>query len=327
MANDTLLANTSSAEERAIEALAKILESASSPDLVEVQRLILRRLALSGDVFPSRVPPPLNITQVGGYLNLLEKQPEFRSQVIAAALGVAGPNLNAALEPTQPTLFFATRRNDRPAGTSQSSFAVSFSIRSDFADAFDQALAEIHSMGCQLPIHSPIRALPRAIPGSQASADPLECLGRMLELAPTAGLVDPSIDALALGSVDGGALEVVSRVLDPTAVKANLVDKRNWSLWKCTPTSSFKVLIEGAYLSLGPILNSAGWYQQIPAPPANLLDPGGWSRYMNLTGLIPGRTRLRDELSFLYTPGAIAQSALRDHLDWTWNGVGFSASE
>ena len=48
-----------------------------------------------GDVFLYRIPATLNITEVGGYLNLLEKvkQPGLRDRAsaIASALGIAGP--------------------------------------------------------------------------------------------------------------------------------------------------------------------------------------------------------------------------------------------
>src|SRR5688500_12586302 len=107
------------AEDRALDALAKVLEKATAPDMLEAQKVILRRLALAGDLFPSRVPAPLNITQVGGYLNLLRDHLELRTQVLASALGVAGPNPFPGWEPVRPPLFFATRTNDRPAGLSQ----------------------------------------------------------------------------------------------------------------------------------------------------------------------------------------------------------------
>ena len=50
-------------------------------------------LALQGDVIQSRIPAPRNITEIGGYLNLLQTlgQAEMRTQTLAGALGVAGP--------------------------------------------------------------------------------------------------------------------------------------------------------------------------------------------------------------------------------------------
>ena len=49
------------------------LTNATSPDALEAQNIIMRRIALEGDVIGSRVPPPLNITQIGGYINLLNE--------------------------------------------------------------------------------------------------------------------------------------------------------------------------------------------------------------------------------------------------------------
>src|SRR5438132_1440035 len=113
MADETSTPTSGSAEDRALDALTKILESAISPDMLEAQQIILRRLALAGDLFPARVPAPANITQIGGYLNLLEQQPELKAQVLAATLGVAGPNPPLGWTQSLPALFFATRQNDR----------------------------------------------------------------------------------------------------------------------------------------------------------------------------------------------------------------------
>ena len=64
----------------------------------------------AGDLFPSRIPSPLNITQVGGYLNLIERDPVLRAQVLSSALGVAGPNPMPGWDPVLPALYFTTRR-------------------------------------------------------------------------------------------------------------------------------------------------------------------------------------------------------------------------
>ena len=122
---------SSTAEDRAIDALTRIIDSANSPDMLEAQQIILRRLALSGDLFPSRIPAPANITQVGGYLNLIADDAVLRAQVLASALGVAGPNPSPGWEPTLPPIYLAVRANDRPAGASQPAIPVTFSIRSD----------------------------------------------------------------------------------------------------------------------------------------------------------------------------------------------------
>ena len=79
--------------ERVIDVLVELMRTGTRPDVLEAQRVLLQRLATQGDVFPSRIPAPLNITEVGGYLNLLQSlgQDGVQGEAIASALGVAGP--------------------------------------------------------------------------------------------------------------------------------------------------------------------------------------------------------------------------------------------
>src|SRR5947209_19360545 len=99
-------------------AIAELLKTGASPDILEAQRLLLRRLALEGDVLPSRVPAPRNITEVGGYINLLTTlgQAATRDQMLAAALGVAGPTPGSILGELPAPVGLAPHHNDRPAG-------------------------------------------------------------------------------------------------------------------------------------------------------------------------------------------------------------------
>lgn len=53
--------------------LVKLLENETSSESLAIKNLILRRIALEGDVKPARIPAPLNITQIGGYMNLMEQ--------------------------------------------------------------------------------------------------------------------------------------------------------------------------------------------------------------------------------------------------------------
>ena len=48
-------------------------------------------------------------------------------------------------------------------------------------------------------------------------------------------------------------------------------------------------------------------------------------RFVNLTGLVAGETTLGAELALLYTPAAIARSALAPFSGWIWNGSAFAA--
>ncbi len=316
----------STAEDRALDALTKILESAISPDMLEAQKIILRRLALAGDLFPSRVPAPLNISEVGGYLNLLSDEPVLRAQVLAAALGVAGPNPPLGWEATLPQVYLAARANDRPEGTAQPSIPVQFAVRSDFASSLDAALTAIRERGCALPILSAARPLPPATPGAEPPADLLPYLGRVLELVPGAALNDPTTDPLAVGDPGGaGPVQVVARQLDSSAPNASDVASAAWNLWSCTASTCTQASVTDRFLALTPLLNAAGWHQPTLAAPTTLTDSGGWNRWTNVTGLVANVTRFGEELTLLYPAGAIAQSSVRERLDWVWDGSTFVA--
>jgi hypothetical protein len=323
MADET----TSTAEDRAIDALTKILESAVAPDMLAAQQLILQRLATSGDLFPSRIPPPRNITEVGGYLNLINDDLVLSSQVLASALGVAGPNPVPGFSPVLPALFFRTVGNDRPTGPAQPSTPVSIRVRSDVADALVAAMRALHQIGAQLPVLTAMRPLPPAAHGTPAPVDLLPYLGRVLELVPGAALVDPVTDPLALGQDNGaGPNVVVARQIDAAAPDAASVPSGPWSLWTCDATACTQASVTGVYAPLAPVLNAAGWYQADPPPaPTSLADQGGWHRWTNTTGLVTGVSTVGDELRLLYGPGEISASSVREQLDWVWNGTAFEA--
>lgn len=312
------------AQDRAIDALTKILESAISPDMLEVQQIILRRLAMSGDLFPSRVPPPLNITEVGGYLNLVQNDPVLSAQVLAAALGVAGPNPSPGFEPTLPPLYYVTVPNDRPAGSAQAATPVQLLVRSDLAPAFSAARDALHAVGARLPVLRTTRPLPPVAMGVPPPDDLLPYLGRVLELVPSAALVDPANDPLAVGQRGGaGAQLVVARQLDTSAPDASSVPAEAWSLWACDATQCTQNAVTGSYVEVEPLLNGAGWYQPTPpAAPVSSRQAGGWDRWTNVTGLVVG-TPYAEELRLLHPVGTIAASSVRERLQWTWDGASF----
>lgn len=318
----------STSEDRALDALTKILESAIAPDMLEAQQLILRRLALAGDLFPARVPPPLNITEVGGYLNLVEDDPVLTAQVLAATLGVAGPNPSPGFDPTLPPLYYVTLPNDRPAGTAQTATPVQITVRSDFAPSFGAALAALHALGTTLPVLATSRPLPPVALGVPVPTDLLPYLGRTLELVPGAALLDPTTDPLAVGQEGGsGPQVVVSRQLDPTAPDAASAVAAAWSLWTCDPTQCTQSTVTDAFVPLAPVLNAAGWYQQTPlAAPTSLGATGGWAHWTNVTGLVAGVSTVGDELRLLHSAGAIAASSVRERQDWVWDGTAFVAA-
>src|SRR3989442_15326015 len=101
--------------DRVVSAMIDVLKTATSPEMMQAQQILLRRLALAGDLIPSRMPPARNITEVGGDLNLLETsdQPELRAQEVPSVLGVARPNPPPGWGPTAPAAFSPPRPNDR----------------------------------------------------------------------------------------------------------------------------------------------------------------------------------------------------------------------
>ncbi len=56
-----------------IQAISQILQNEASEETLKIKNKILERIALEADVKASRIPAPLNITQIGGYINLLRK--------------------------------------------------------------------------------------------------------------------------------------------------------------------------------------------------------------------------------------------------------------
>jgi len=78
-------------EKSYIEILAeRLLEQESSPEVQAVKLQILKRIAAESDIKPSRIPAPMNITEIGGYFNLLMKlkQEEMLKQTLSSILGL-----------------------------------------------------------------------------------------------------------------------------------------------------------------------------------------------------------------------------------------------
>jgi hypothetical protein len=318
----------STADERALDALTKVLESAISPEMTEAQRLILRRLATAGDLFPSRVPAPLNITQVGGYLNLVADDPVLSAQVLASALGVAGPNPTPGFDPTLPPLYFVTRTNDRPAGPAQASTPVQLRVRNDFAAPFDAAVAVVHDLGATLPVLAAEAPLPPLGPsGTPPPADVLGILGRRLTLVPGAALVDPTTDPLAVGQLGGAGPQLsLARRLDPTAPQAGTIAVAAHALWTCDATTCTQSTVTDAFVDLDPVLAAAGWHRAQPlAAPVTSSDTKGWNTWTNVTGLVAGASTVGAELRMLYSAGQIAASSVRELQDLVWDGTDFVA--
>jgi hypothetical protein len=307
--------------------LVNVLSASTSPDAIEAQNILMRRLALEGDVVGSRVPPPRNITEIGGYMNLLATLQEsaMREQTLAGILGVAGPvQAQGFIEQTTP-LSMVALPNDRPAGAAQPSIPTSVWVRSDFVAAVQAAVTALHAQGGTLPLTGPsILTLPPGGPGATMPANVLFYLGRTLTLAPQTALAVPGTDPLALIRASG--------TTDPFAVAANAINPAtnpvtpaNYDALAATATSTSTVpLAAASFIPLAPVLAQAGFYQPSPPPqPASNLDTS-WATFTNVTGLIVGHTILGDELTLLHQPSDIAASVFASLLNTVWNGVTFA---
>ncbi|MCU0634705.1 MAG: hypothetical protein MUE41_07520 [Gemmatimonadaceae bacterium] len=316
-----------------MDALVELIKSGVRPDVLEAQRLLLQRLATQGDVFPSRIPAPLNITEIGGYLNLLETAGlnDMRAAALGSALGIAGPAPTGEVLAGVVPVGFVDIANDRPAGPAQPSIPPLLTVRADFHAPLLAALGTLHAAGCQLPLRAPRAVLPASLPGvTVTSPDPdavLAALGRTLEVFPGTVLVDPAVDALAIARFETPATDpfrLVARELDGGTAVAE-------ASWVAMRASASAVVQDPPalrrYLDVAPVLAAAGWVQPSPVVlPATTTNRGSLVRFMNLTGLIAGESTLGTELGLLYPPAAIARSAFAGFGGFVWDGVsGFVA--
>lgn len=316
---------TEATESTFLEALAGIIRQANSAEAWEAQNILLRRLALQGDVIGSRVPAPKNISEIGGYINLLTElqQTEMRSQTLAGILGVAGPNPPLGWTSNKPVYAIVSLVNDRPDGAAQPMTPLSVAIRSDFAEAFQNARKALHDRGCLLPLLSSWLPLPPSEPGATAPADVLPYLGRALDLVPAAALRDPNTDALALARPYGStqAYELVARVIEPGVIS---VPEEHWEALQCDDTSCAAIeQAEASFVPIAPVLAAAGYYPVSPLPLPATSKSVAWARLNNITNLVPGVTRLGDELARLYIASAVAASVFAGRTHWIWNGSSF----
>lgn len=312
---------TADAELRALDALLDIVKAANSPDVLEAQTILLRRLALQGDVVSSRIPAPRNITEIGGYLNLLDTlhQPEARSQMLAGILGVAGPNPPLGWQAAQPPLGMVSAANDRPDGPWQAAIPLTFAVRSDFAAAVDAARTALHAQDAMLPLLATVKPLPPPIAGVDPPDDALPYIGRTLMVVPAAALRDADADPVVLARKNG--------TTDPFVIMARSTSgtAQSWDAYECTDTARTTVQTNSALVPIAPVLALAGFYPKSPLPaPANLTDVA-WATLTNVTGLIAGVTTLGDELSLLYSQADVLGSAFAARVHWIWTGSTFQA--
>jgi hypothetical protein len=306
--------------------LINLVQANNSPDAIAAQSILMRRLALEGDVVGSRIPPPKNISEIGGYLNLLGTLGEtaMREQTLAGILGVAGPTPALGFQSAQP-LSMVSLPNDRPAGTAQPTLPLSILVRSDFLNAFLGATKTLHAQGGTLPCSGPTAiALPSGGSGSVVPSDLLLYLGRVLTLATSTALIAPVSDPLVLARPAGSvvAFGIAANVLSAGSVA---VTPANYDALQISGAAIATISLTGASLVMvAPLLASAGFYPASPFPAPTTPTDSAWARLTNITGLVAGTTSYNDELSLLYPPGVIAASALAPALGYVWNGTIFA---
>jgi len=303
-------------------ALTSLIAGASTPESQQAQTLLLQRLAVEGSVIPSRIPPPADITQVGGYINLLTSlgESDLRSQLLGAALGLAGSTPLPGLPQSAPPLPLVPVANDR-GGTA--AVPVTVSMRSDLVAGLSAALDAVHAAGGLLPLWSP-SALPPA--GAPLALDLLVYLGRAVLIAPTVTLLDPQTDAVVLGRAasDPGTGDRLAVRAAPGTPEASTED---WSclFWDEVSGSYGTQTVSGAsMLPIETALAGSGLTAvQIPAAPTGRADLS-WARLAALAGLVPSVSRLGDELALAYPAAQISSSALAPLADWIWDGTRFA---
>lgn len=318
-----------------VQSLLSLVQNAASPDALEAQNLILRRMALEGDVIGSRMPPPRNISEIGGYLNLLGtlKEKAMREQALAGILGVAGPTHALGwITNTQPLSMVAIT-NDRPLVTGQNTVPLTVLVRSDFVGPMQTAFKTLHNYGVTLPLTSPsVITLPVGGTGSivPSAQMVLFYLGRAVSIAPSMGVTAPGADPIALLSANtAGPFVLASNILNPVgAATAPPILQATADIYAVASTLTSQSVVTlppgSSYIFIGPILAVAGFYPVSPIPiPANS-TVHNWAWLNNTTGLVAGTTELGDELSLLYRQDQIASSVLASMVGWTWNGSAFT---
>lgn len=313
--------------DRAIAALVELIGRSTTPEMLEAQQAVARRIALSGAVAPARVPPPLNVTEVGGYINLLRDagHDAMLGRMLAAALGVADDQTAAsAFEADRPPLFLADVALDRPAalGTLLASMPLSVAVRSDFATALRDSQEHLRDLGTALPVVAELPVLPAV--GAAPPDDLLPFLGRSLRILDHAALRDPAGDVVVLARATGDdAFAVMLRVLDISGSGATVAEADWTALRRADDGKIEQVDLTARLIPLASALAASGFAATQVVTAAQAADLDTWAPLRNLTGLIPGRTTAGEELARLYTAERIARSGLRAVLTHRWDGSRF----
>ncbi|HEX7664044.1 MAG TPA: hypothetical protein VF407_06035 [Polyangiaceae bacterium] len=311
-----------------MQSLLTSLQTGTSPDALEAQSILLRRAALQGDIVGSRVPPPKNISEIGGYINLLGTLNEtaMRQQALAGILGVAGPSSPLGWINNVQPLAMANLVNDRPVGPSQAAIPLNVQVRSDFIAGVQAAQKAMHQLGAFLPFSGPTTiTLPPNAPGAPPPPDILLYCGRVLNLAAAAALSNPLADPLVIerapGSPASTPYEVAANVIAAAAVA---VPSGTYQVLTATSTTNQTAELVGSLVPVNPVMASAGFNLATPLPAIPNTLSTAWTRLQNVTGLVAGTTKLGDELSLLYRPDALSNSVFASMMNWTWTGSAFA---
>jgi len=328
MANPTT--STDSAVDNVLNALTDVIRGATSPDVQAAQTLLLRRLALEGDVIPSRIPAPRNITEAAGYANLLGDLGlnDMRTQMLGAALGLAGSSPLPGFDAVAPPLALIAISNDRPAGPGGAAVPLTVSVRADFADPLRAALSRVHAAGGLLPLWSPPAVLLPRAPGQPPATlpDPLLALGRELWVAPTTALVDPTSDPVVLGRTatdPGTGFRLALRVNAGTPG----ADPADWMALQWDQIAGVVIDHHLGTIPLLPLetaLGPSGFMPTYPATRPGSRSDYAWAKLTNTAGLVTGISRLSEELSLVHPAAAIAASVFADSLGSIWDGTAFA---
>lgn len=319
---------TDPTEDTVLSALTDVIRGATTPEIQEAQAMLLRRLAVEGDVIPSRMDAPDNVTKVGGYFNLLTDlaMTDMRRQMLGSVLGLASDVSIPPAGGSTPPMRFTTFANDVPPGPEGTTVAPTVAVRSDLAAPVQAAIATLHTEGGLLPLWSPPTALPPGPGGPVTAPDPMPYLGRALWVAPTVAMVDPDTDPIVLGraSTDPGTDYRIGVRVSAGTVGAPTVD---WIglVWDSVGGAFVeRDLGTVTMLAIEDALTGTAFAAHHSAAAPSSQGALAWARLVAVGGLVPGASKLGDELALLWSADEIAQSIYSTHLDALWDGTTFT---
>jgi len=321
--SDTSDTTTGTTTEEITNTILSLLNRPDDPALLEAQALLARRIASSAAIAPVRVPAPQNITEMGGYLNLLERAGEetTRLQAVSAALGLAGP-LDAPHQPGGPDIGFTRLDGLRVTEAAQAVAPAQIEVRMDFAGPLKTAVDGLAARGFELPLLNPRVPLPAFDAAVPDAAAMMALLGRSLRIAPSVALSDPAVDSVLVVNGASG-IEVHLRQVIPTTTQAGDVAQATLDVFTCDGSSCTSADTDLLAEPLAPALAVAGWFPGPRSVPTTLSEPGDWTLFFNATGLIIGESTFGDELARLHPGHLIAASSARHALPAVWDGIAF----